>query len=200
VALAITHCIKPTIVAVNGPAAGVGLTLTLPAAIRVAWRDAKVALPFARRGLTLESVSAFFLPRLVGLGRATHLATTGTAYPASDPLVSPLFSKLLATPEETVAAAVGIAMDVAENTSLTSTKLMRDMMVYCPATPEETHVLDSRVFLSLAGARDNVEGINSFMEKRRAQFGGRFEREAVPFWPWWAGQEAATGEKAVAKI
>jgi enoyl-CoA hydratase/carnithine racemase len=178
------------------------MTLTLPAAIRVAWRDAKVAFPFARRGLTLESASAFFLPRLIGLSRATHLATTGGAYAASDPLVSSLFSALLPTPAETVAYAVKLATDVAENTSLTSTKMMRDMMVYCPATPDETHVLDSRVFLSVVGTGDNVEGIKSFMEKRRAQFAGRLETEAVPFWPWWTAEEAAAkeGKKDVAKI
>ncbi|KAK4238048.1 3-hydroxypropionyl-coenzyme A dehydratase [Achaetomium macrosporum] len=198
VALAIAHCTKPTIVALNGPAAGFGFTITFPAAIRVAWADAKVSLPFARRGLTLESCSAFFLPRLLGLARATHLATTGATYAASDPLVSGLFSALLPTPQETVAHAVQLATDIAENTSLTSTKLMRDLLLYCPDTPEETHKLDSRVFISMVGSRDNSEGIESFMKKKKPGFGGSFDREAVPFWPWWA----ASREKGelVAKI
>ena len=140
VALAMTNCTKPTIVALNGPAAGFGFTITFPAAIRVAWSDAKVALPFARRGLTLESCSAFFLPRLLGLARATHLATTGATYSASDPLVSPLFSKLLPTPQATVEYAVELATDIAENTSPTSTKLMRDLLLYSPDTVSYTHL------------------------------------------------------------
>ncbi|KAM5347779.1 hypothetical protein ACJ41O_007603 [Fusarium nematophilum] len=185
VALIIARCIKPTIVAINGSAVGVGLTVTLPAAIRVAWSGAKVGVPFSRRGLTLESCSAFFLPRLIGLSNAMHLTTTGGTYLASDPLVSGLFSKVLPTPQETLAYAVDLATDVAENTSISSTKLMRDMMLYCPATPEETHVLDSRIFLHSVGTRDNVEGIKSFMQKRKPEFSGRLDPKEFSTWPWW---------------
>lgn len=187
-ALAISNCTKPTIVALNGSAAGVGLTLTLPACIRVAWADAKICIPFSRRGLTLESCSAFYLPRLLGLSKAMHLATTGATYSASDPLVSGLFSKLLPTPQETVSHAIELALDIAENTSLSSTKLMRDMMLYCPETPEQTHVLDSRVFISVVGSKDNMEGIGSFMEKRKPKFSGSVDKENFPFWPWWSAE------------
>ena len=142
-------------------------------------------MPFARRGLSMESCSAFYLPRLLGLSNAMHLTTTGATYSASDPLVSPLFSKLLPTPEETVAHAVELAVDIADNTSLASTKLMRDMMVYGPPTPEAAHVLDSRVFISMVGSPDNMEGVKSFMEKRRPEFAGGIDQANFPFWPWW---------------
>lgn len=190
-----TNCSKPTIVALNGPAAGFGFTITFPAAIRVAWSDAKVALPFARRGITFESCSAFFLPRLLGLAKAMHIATTGATYMVSDPLVRPLFSKLLPTPQATVEYAVGLATDIAENTSPTSTKLMRDMLLYSPDTPEETHKLESQVFLCVVGSKDNVEGVKSFMGKRKPEFSGSFDREAVPFWPWW--KPRGNGEPSV---
>ncbi len=180
-----TNCSKPTIVALNGPAAGFGFTITFPATIRVAWSGAKVTLPFARRGVTLESCSTFFLPRLLGLANAMHIATTGATYLASDPLVSPLFSKLLPTPQATVDYALELATDIAENTSPTSTKLMRDMLVYSPHTPEETHRLESKLFLSVVGSQDNLEGVKSFMERRKPAFRGTFDREAVPIWPWW---------------
>lgn len=185
VALAMANCTKPTIVAINGPAAGFGFTVTFAAAIRVAWSGAKVALPFARLGLTLESCSAFFLPRLIGLAKATHIITTGATYVASDPLVSSLFSKLLPTPHETVAYAIELASEIAENTSLTSTKIMRDLLLYSPNTPEKTHVLDSKAFISVVGSKDNVTGIKSFMRKKKPNFSGAFDRESVPFWPWW---------------
>jgi enoyl-CoA hydratase/carnithine racemase len=185
VALAIANCTKPTIVAINGPAAGFGFTITFAAAIRVAWSGAKLALPFARLGLTLESCSAFFLPRLIGLAKATHISTTGATYVASDPLVSSLFSKLLPTPQETVSHAVELATEIAENTSLTSTKLMRDLLLYSSDTPEETHVLESRAFISVVGSKDNVAGIKSVMKKKKPDFSGTFDQESVPFWPWW---------------
>ncbi|KAK3902819.1 ClpP/crotonase-like domain-containing protein [Staphylotrichum tortipilum] len=202
VALSILHCSKPTIVALNGPAAGFGLTITLPCAIRVACSSAKIALPFSQRGVTFESIASFFLPRILGLGRATHIATTGAAYTASDPLVRGLFSALLPTPQETVEYAVRLAGEIAGNTSVTSTKLMRDMLVWGPTTPEETHRLDSRVFLEVVGGRDNEEGVRSFVEKRRAVFGGRFEREKLGgLYPWWEeGRKAVEEGKGKAKI
>ncbi|KAK2678665.1 hypothetical protein RAB80_007405 [Fusarium oxysporum f. sp. vasinfectum] len=178
VALAIANCTKPTIQAL-------GLPSPSPATIRVAWSGAKVALPFARLGLSLESCSAYFLPRLVGLAKAMHIVTTGETYVASDPLVSPLFSKLLPTPEETVAYAVELASNIGEDTSLTSTKLMRDMLLYNSETPEEMHKLDSKVFISLVGSQDNVAGIKGITKKQHPDFSGTFDRNAVPFWPWW---------------
>ncbi|KAK7402622.1 hypothetical protein QQX98_011634 [Neonectria punicea] len=200
VALVISRCTKPTIVAINGPAVGVGLTLTLPATIRVAWSDAKVGVPFSRRGLTLESCSAFFLPRLVGLSNAMHLATTGDTYVASDPLVSGLFSKLLPSPQEMIAYAINLAIDIAEKTSIVSTKLMRDMLLYCPSTPEETHILDSRIFLSTIGTKDNVEGIESFMQKRKPEFSGTVDAREFPFWPWWSVGEVEADAPAVGSV
>lgn len=161
------------------------MTLALPTTIRVAWSGAKLTIPFSRRGVTLESVSAFFLPRLIGLSKAMHIATTGATYLASDPLVSDLFSKLLPTPEETVKYALEIAGDIAENTSAVSTKLNRDLLLYAPDTPEETHRLDSKVFLYVVGSEDNTEGVKSFMEKRKAEFKGVLKAEDFPFWPWW---------------
>ncbi|KAM0283742.1 hypothetical protein ACHAQH_002331 [Verticillium albo-atrum] len=97
-----------------------------------------------------------------------------------------LFSKLLPTPQETVAYAVELASEIAENTSLTSTKLMRDMLLHTPATLEETHRLDSKVFISILGSKDNLAGIKSFMKKQKPEFSGSFDRDAVSCWPWWA--------------
>ncbi|KAF5563526.1 enoyl hydratase isomerase family [Fusarium napiforme] len=185
VALAIANCTKPTIVAINGPAAGFGFTITFPATIRVAWSGAKVALPFARLGLSLESCSAYFLPRLIGLAKAMHIATTGDTYPASDPIVSPLFSKLLSTPQEALIYAVELASRIAVGTSLTSTKLMRDILLYNSETPEEMHKLDSKVFISLVGSKDNLAGTKAVMKRQHPEFSGTFDRKAVPFWPWW---------------
>lgn len=66
VVLAINRCRKPTIAALQGSAVGVGITMTLPMNIRIAYEGAKIGFVFARRGLVMEAASSFFLPRLIG--------------------------------------------------------------------------------------------------------------------------------------
>ena len=65
-ALAIHRCRKPTIGAIQGSAVGVGITMTLPLSIRIAYEKAKIGFVFARRGIIMEACSSFFLPKLVG--------------------------------------------------------------------------------------------------------------------------------------
>ena len=111
-----------------------------------------------------------------------------------------MFSKLLPTPQETVSYAIKLATDISENTSLASTKLMRDMMLYCPPTPEETHVLDSKIFLHSVGTKDNVEGIKSFMQKRKPEFSGTINPNEFPSWPWWDVAEKNEKKEKNAKL
>ncbi|CEL03685.1 hypothetical protein ASPCAL04831 [Aspergillus calidoustus] len=184
-ALAIHNCSKPTIVAINGAAVGIGITMCLPATIRIACNQAKVGFVFARRGLTMEACSAWFLPRLIGLSKAMHLAATGSLYSASDPLLQGLFSEILPTPEATLQRALEIAQDIAVNTSVVSTKLMRDMMCRAPESPEEMHLLDSRVINARYGSHDNLEGVRSFFEKRPPAFADTMHDHKPDFHPWW---------------
>lgn len=177
--------------ALNGSAVGIGITMTLPAAIRVAYSGAKVGFVFARRGIVMEAASSFFLPRLIGLSRALHLTTTGSVYPANHPLLSSLFSEILPTPEATLARGLEIATEIAENTSTVSTALMRDLMYRGPDSAEATHLLDSRLLWALFGKRDNEEGVRSFFEKRKPVFKGNFngdnegEDDVPDAYPWW---------------
>lgn len=171
--------------AISGPAAGFGITLTLPATIRVACASSKISFAFSRRGLSMEACSSFFLPKLVGMSRALHLLTTGATYLASDPLLSNLFSKILPTPEETVASALEIAEEIAAGTSTVSTKVIRDMMYRGPGSAEEAHLLESKLFLGMLMSKDSAEGMKSFIEKRDVNFKGNMKRDAPVGWPWW---------------
>ncbi|KAL4875204.1 ketoacyl-synt-domain-containing protein [Aspergillus karnatakaensis] len=184
-ALAIHHCSKPTVVAINGSAVGIGVTMTLPATIRVACSQAKIGFVFSRRGLTMEACSAWFLPRLIGLSKATHLVTTGALYSPNDAILNGLFSEILPTPEATLERALSIAEDIAKNTSVVSTKLMRDMMCYGPGSPDEMHLLDSKVINSRYGSKDNLEGVRSFFEKRPPAFTDTMCEHRPGFYPWW---------------
>ena len=70
VSLRIFKCTKPVIAAINGPAVGVGVTMTLPMDIRLASDSARFGFVFARRGLVPEAASSWFLPRVVGISKA----------------------------------------------------------------------------------------------------------------------------------
>jgi enoyl-CoA hydratase/carnithine racemase len=83
VSLRIAASRKPVIVAVNGPAVGVGATMTLPADIRIAADTAKFGFVFARRGLVPEAASSWFLPRIVGISQAMEWVATGRVFGAA---------------------------------------------------------------------------------------------------------------------
>ena len=74
---ALYNCAKPTIAAINGPAVGIGLTLTLLQDIRIMAEEASIGAIFARMGLMPELGSTFMLPRLIGLAKALELTYTG---------------------------------------------------------------------------------------------------------------------------
>lgn len=185
VSVAIHQCSKPTIAAIQGSAVGVGITMCLPAAIRVVYSKAKIGFVFSRRGIVMEACSSWFLPKLIGMSRALHLVTTGAVYPAEHPLMKELFSEILPTPEATLQRGLELADEVAKNTSVVSYKLMRDLMYRPPASAEETHLLDSRILHGLFGGADNAEGVQSFMQKRPADFKGTMAKDAPGAWPWW---------------
>lgn len=149
VVLAIHRCRKPVIGALQGAAVGVGITMTLPMAIRVAHRDAKIGFVFARRGIVMEACSSFFLPRLIGHSRALHLTTTGAVYKAGDKLLDPLFTELCDRPADVLPRALAIADEVVANTSLVSTNLMKELMWRDTGSAEGQHLLDSRILYEL---------------------------------------------------
>ena len=119
-ALALHSLNKPIITALNGSAVGVGITMTLPTNIRIAYFKAKIGFVFARRGIVMEGCSSFYLPRLLGYSRAMHLVTTGSTYEANHEMVRGLFSELVEDREEVLPRALAVAEEVVRNTSAVS--------------------------------------------------------------------------------
>lgn len=152
VTLAITHCRKPSIAALQGSAVGIGITMTLAMNIRIALRSAKIGFVFARRGLVMEACSSYYLPRLIGFSRAMQVITTGSTYRADDKVYDGLFAELLDKPEDVLPAALRTAEDVVRNTSCVSTYLMKELMYRNAGSPEGQHLLDSRVIYELFGS------------------------------------------------
>ncbi|MFG1921869.1 enoyl-CoA hydratase-related protein [Cryptosporangium sp. NPDC048952] len=186
VSLRIAGSSKPVIGAINGPAVGVGATMTLPMDIRVAAASAKFGFVFARRGLVPEAASSWFLPRVVGISQAMEWVATGRVFPASEALAGRLVSRVV--PDSDLLDVVrGIATEIAENTSAVSVAASRRMLwsMLGASSPWDAHRLDSRVISTLGVSPEVAEGVASFLEKRPPRFPGSASDAAdlVPEWP-----------------
>lgn len=185
VSLAMDRCRKPIVAAINGAAVGIGMTMTLPATVRVASSQAKCGFVFSQRGFCMEACSSYFLPRLIGTSKAMHLVSTGAVYPATHRLFDDLFSEVV-EPAAVLPTALKIAEDMAKNTSLVSTQVMKDMIYRGPQSPEEAHLLESRMFCSMTlPDTDSIEGVKSFLEKRPPKFTGTVENQRPWGYPWY---------------
>ncbi|KAJ6121201.1 Enoyl-CoA hydratase AKT3-1 [Penicillium sp. IBT 18751x] len=185
VSLAMHRCHKPTIVALQGSAVGVGMTMTLPAAIRICHEQSKYGFVFARRGLTIESCASYFLPRLVGFSRAMHLITTGAVYPPLAKYFGDLFTEVLPKASQVLPRALELAQDMAENVSPLASSMSRALMWEGGTSPEAAHLLESRVFHHMIGQSDYQEGVDSFFEKRKPVFETDPRDNSCPEYPWW---------------
>jgi enoyl-CoA hydratase/carnithine racemase len=116
VSLRIFECVKPVIAAINGPAVGVGITMTLPMDIRLASTSAKIGFVFARRGIVPEACSSWFLPRIVGISQALEWCYSGRVFTAAEALAGGLV-RSSHEPDDLMPAARAIAAVIAANTS-----------------------------------------------------------------------------------
>jgi len=178
---------KPVIAAINGPAVGFGVTMTLPMDIRIASSSARMGFVFSRRGVVPEACSTWFLPRLVGMQRAAEWVYTGRVFGAEEARAGGLVSRVVPT-EALLPTALALAREIADNTSAVSVALARQMMwkLLGADHPMEGHRLDSHGMDWTGRSADAREGIASFLEKRPPRFSLRPSRDMPPFYPWWS--------------
>lgn len=186
VTLRIFESTKPIIAAINGPAVGVGITMTLPMDIRIASTNARMGFVFARRGIVPEACSSWFLPRLVGISRAAEWTYTGRVFNADEALAGNLVSRLVA-PDDLLPTAYALAREIADNTSAMSVTLTRQMLwrMLGADHPMEAHKVDSKCIFFMGQSPDAMEGVSAFLQKRPAQFTMRPSTDMPPFYPWW---------------
>jgi len=185
--LRIFQCLKPIIAAINGPAVGIGATMTLPMDIRLASDQARIGFVFARRGIVPEAASSYFLPRIVGISRALEWCYSGRVYSAEEAKAGGLIREIHA-PQDLLPAARALAREIADNTAPVSIALIRQMMWrgLGMSHPMEAHRIDSRGILVRGRSADVAEGVASFLEKRPAKFTDRVSTGLPDFYPWWA--------------
>jgi enoyl-CoA hydratase/carnithine racemase len=174
VTLRIFDSLKPVIAAINGPAVGVGITMTLPMDVRIAAAGAKIGFVFARRGIVPEACSSWFLPRLVGISQAMEWVSTGRVFTAEEALAGGLVRSVHPA-DDVLGAARALASEIASEAAPVSVALARRLMwtMLGAAHPMEAHRADSRAMFARGQSADAHEGVTSFLEKREPRFSDR---------------------------
>ncbi|HEY6525491.1 MAG TPA: crotonase/enoyl-CoA hydratase family protein [Solirubrobacteraceae bacterium] len=185
--LRVFDCTKPVIAAINGPAVGIGATMTLPMDIRLAADNARIGFVFAQRGIVPEACSSWFLPRAVGISRAMEWVSTGRVFSAQEALDGRLVRSLHPA-DELLPAARALATEIAQNTAPVSVALARRMMwrMLGAEHPMIAHRADSRGMFYRGQSADAAEGITSFLEKRPARFPDRVSEGLPDIMPTWS--------------
>jgi enoyl-CoA hydratase/carnithine racemase len=192
--LRLYKCIKPIIAAINGPAVGIGATMLLPMDIRLASEQARVGFVFARRGIVLEACSSWFLPRVVGINQAMEWVATGRIFDAAEAKTGGLVSQVVPA-DQLLERAYQLAREIVENTSGVSVALCRQMMWRMLGAPHpmDAHRIDSAGVNYMGASKDGHEGVQSFLDKRAAQFSMSPSADMPDFYPWWSEPEYDEG-------
>jgi enoyl-CoA hydratase/carnithine racemase len=176
---------KPVIAAIRGAAVGAGSTIILPADFRLASTDARFGFVFSRRGLYPEGASTWFLPRLVGLGRAMDWMVSGRVFDAEEAVTAGLVHRLY-EPDEVLAKAYELARELIRTTAPVSVAVIRQMLYRMSPleSPLPVQRLDSRLIAGCATSQDAVEGVLSFMQKRDPRWTGEVPADLPDHLPW----------------
>ena len=182
----IYESIKPVIAAINGPAVGVGITMTLPMDVRLSTPDADIGFVFTRRGIAPEAASSWFLPRIVGISKALEWCYSGRIFTGTEAHGAGLVQSIHES-DELLTAARALAASFADGTSAVSVATTRQMLwrMLGADHPMEAHKVDSRMINELGKGVDVAEGVMSFLEKRPPEFVGKPSTDLPASIPWW---------------
>ena len=186
VSLAIYNLKKPVIAAINGAAIGAGITITLAMDFRLIAENAKIGFAFVRRGLAPEGASGWFLPRIVGITKATEWVLTGKMIDAKEALAHGLATEVLPV-EALLPRARDIAREIAQNTSAISIAVARQLLwrMLGADHPREAVIIDGKATFWSFQQPDAQEGVKSFLEKRPPKFTMKPSTDMPPYYPWW---------------
>lgn len=171
--LALSRMRKVTIAAVNGVASGVGCTLALGCDIRLASSTAKFGFPFLRVGILPEFGSTYYLPRLVGMGKACELVFTGQTIDAEEAKQIGLVNKVV-PPEKLLEETYEMARKISQMPPL-ALAISKRALYQGLRAPDLASQLqyEALAIVHLFGTADHEEGVRSFLEKRDPLFKGR---------------------------
>lgn len=161
---------KPTVVAINGYAAGVGLTLALPCDVRIASDSARLSIRFIKMGLIPELGSTRLLAQIVGTGNAADMCLTGRFVEAGEALRMGLVT-LVVPGDQLMDAAIAKAEEIANNPT-DAVMMIKELLVKNPSDPDLDAVMEREQMRDEIARRlpDHREAIAAFREKRDPQF------------------------------
>lgn len=185
--LALYDCTKPVIAAINGPAVGIGATMTLPMDRRIMAEDARIGLVFGRLGVVPEATSTWYLAQLLGVSAAIDLTLRADILSAADALEVGLVDEVVAA-DELLERAFAVANAWTRGRSPVAIALTKQMVRRNAAQPHpvEAHRVDSLAMFWTSIA-DGKEGVAAFLEKRTPDFTSRAS-QMPPFYADWIRQ------------
>ncbi|HWU22220.1 MAG TPA: crotonase/enoyl-CoA hydratase family protein [Nocardioides sp.] len=173
VTLAIHALPKPVIAAINGPAVGIGATMTLAMDLRIASTKARIGFVFGRLGIVPEACSTWFLPRIVGIQQALEWVYSAEILTGEQAYAGRLV-RSLHEPDELLPAAYELARSFVRDRSPVALGLAKQMLYRNGAAgdPLEAHLSDS-LAMYYTSIADGKEGVAAFLEKRAPEFTGK---------------------------
>jgi 2-(1,2-epoxy-1,2-dihydrophenyl)acetyl-CoA isomerase len=168
---AIRGCPKPVIAALNGSAAGAGLSLALACDLRIAAAGAQLIVAFVRVGLVPDAGSLYFLTRMLGLSKATELAMTGDPLSVEDARQLGLVATVV-PPDQLMTVALERARRLAAGPRPTMALIKRGLERALDLDLEQVMELEAQLQTLAARTPDAQEAIRAFLEKRTPVFRG----------------------------
>jgi 2-(1,2-epoxy-1,2-dihydrophenyl)acetyl-CoA isomerase len=163
---------KPVVAAVNGPCAGIGVSLALAADLIVARERAYFVLAFVNVGLVPDGGTSFLVPNRVGFARAAEMAMLGERIPAAQALEWGLINRVFAD-DAFEGESDRLAQRLADGPTRSYAGAKRQLNAWLLRRMEEQLELEASIQQEMAGSDDFVEGVSAFVQKRTASFRGR---------------------------
>jgi len=162
---------KPVICAINGPAIGAGLTITLPCDVRIASRQARLSMRFIRVGVLPELASTFILPHIVGLGNALELMLSGRIISGEEAGRIGLVNRVV-DGDRLLEEAIATAAEIAFNPTESHRVIKRETWEFVTQGGVLSDIIakEGREFYASQKRPYFKEAVRAFIEKREPRF------------------------------